>query len=396
MPTICKILCCAQLPYLCPILCDPMDCSLPGSSVHGILQGGILEWGAMPSTRGSCPPRNWSCVSWFFFLTISHVLMEENEKSNNTRLRVMIESIKCKWNVSNNCKFTHSSVLAWRIPGTDEPGRLPSVGSHRVGHDWSDLTADLAACLLLVYILAVVAIWESLELCSLFNECMLLLLLSHFSRVRLCDPIDVSPRGSPVPGILQARTPEWVAISFSNAGKWKVRVKSLSHVWLLVTPWTAAHQAPPSMGFSRQEYWSGLPFPTSGDLPDPEIESLSLASPSLAGGFFTTAPPGLSGECPEMPIFLWNLVVLTIPVWYCILFFLLVWGALPFNHPGFTMEISIPSPSVIVFFAFQVMDITWSFCQQSSFSSNKFILLHNFFQEEVWKFLFICGIENTS
>ena len=73
----------------------------------------------------------------------------------------------------------------------------------------------------------------------------------------LCDPIDGSPPGSPVPGILQARTLEWVDISFSNAGKGKVKVKSLSHVWLLVTPWTAAHQAPPSMGFSRQEYWVG-------------------------------------------------------------------------------------------------------------------------------------------
>ena len=78
----------------------------------------------------------------------------------------------------------------------------------------------------------------------------------------LCDPIDVSPRGFPVPGILQARTLEWVAFSFSNAGKWKVRVKSLSRVRLLATPWTAAHQAPPSMGFSRQEYWSGLPLPS--------------------------------------------------------------------------------------------------------------------------------------
>ena len=73
----------------------------------------------------------------------------------------------------------------------------------------------------------------------------------------LCEPIDGSPPGSPVPGILQARTLEWVAISFSNAWKGKVKVKSLSHVRLLVTPWTAAHQAPPSMGVSRQEYWSG-------------------------------------------------------------------------------------------------------------------------------------------
>ena len=78
----------------------------------------------------------------------------------------------------------------------------------------------------------------------------------------LCDPIDGSPPGSPIPGILQARTMEWVAISFPNAWKWKVKVKPLSRVWLLVTPWTVASQAPPSMGFSRQEYWSGVPLPS--------------------------------------------------------------------------------------------------------------------------------------
>ena len=73
----------------------------------------------------------------------------------------------------------------------------------------------------------------------------------------LCDPIDSSPPGCLVPGILQARTLEWVAISFSNVRRWKVKVKSLIRVRLLATPWTAAYQAPPSMGFSRQEYWSG-------------------------------------------------------------------------------------------------------------------------------------------
>ena len=68
----------------------------------------------------------------------------------------------------------------------------------------------------------------------------------------LCDPRDGSPPGSPIPGILQARTLEWVATSFSSAWKWKVKVKSLSRVRLCATPWTAAHQAPPSMGFSRR------------------------------------------------------------------------------------------------------------------------------------------------
>ena len=82
----------------------------------------------------------------------------------------------------------------------------------------------------------------------------------------LCDPIDGGPPGSPVPGILQARTLEWVAISFSNAWKWKVKVRSFSRVRLLATPWTAAYQAPPSMGFSRQEYWSGVPLPSPATL----------------------------------------------------------------------------------------------------------------------------------
>ena len=78
----------------------------------------------------------------------------------------------------------------------------------------------------------------------------------------LCNPIDGSPPGSAVPGILQARMLEWVPIAFSNAWKWKVKVKSLSHIQLFATPWTSAYQAPLYMGFSRQEYWSGVPLPS--------------------------------------------------------------------------------------------------------------------------------------
>ena len=92
------------------------------------------------------------------------------------------------------------------------------------------------------------------------------------SCLTLCDPIDSSPLGSSVPGILQARILEWVAISFSNAWKWKVRVKSLSPARPLATTWTAAYQAPPSMGFSRQEYWSGVPLPSPRQwLPTPVL-----------------------------------------------------------------------------------------------------------------------------
>ena len=90
----------------------------------------------------------------------------------------------------------------------------------------------------------------------------------------LCDPRDGSPPGSPVPGILQARTLAWGAIAFCNAWKWRVKVKLLSCVRLFATPWTAAYQAPPPMGFSRQGYWSGMPLPplatTSGK---PQIAS---------------------------------------------------------------------------------------------------------------------------
>ena len=108
----------------------------------------------------------------------------------------------------------------------------------------------------------------------------------------LCDPIDRSPPGSAIPGILQARTLKWVAISFSNVGKWKVKVLVTQSCPTFATPWTVTHQAALSMGFPRQEYWNGLPFPSPGYLPDPGIEPISLTSPAMAGGFFTTEPPG--------------------------------------------------------------------------------------------------------
>ena len=101
----------------------------------------------------------------------------------------------------------------------------------------------------------------------------------------LCDPIDGSPPSSAVPGILQARTLEWVAISFSIAWKWKVKVKSLSRVQLVATPWTAAYQAPPSMGFSRQEYWNGLPLPSPFIIGDWNAKVGSQETPGVTGKF---------------------------------------------------------------------------------------------------------------
>ena len=125
-------------------------------------------------------------------------------------------------------KTDHFSILAWRIPWT-----VQSMGSQRVGHGWAIFTS--------LHLTAAAA--------KLLQSC-----------PTLCDPTD-SPPGSPVPGILLVRTLEWVAISFYNAWKWKMKVKSLSRVQLPATPWTAAYQAPPSMGFSRQEYYRGLPLP---------------------------------------------------------------------------------------------------------------------------------------
>ena len=108
----------------------------------------------------------------------------------------------------------------------------------------------------------------------------------------LCDPIDSSPPGSPVPGILQVRTLEWVAISFSNAWKWKVKVKSFSRVRPLAPPWTAAYQAPPSMRFSRQEYWSGVPYPTPGNFPNSGVKPTSRVSPALQADSLPSEPSG--------------------------------------------------------------------------------------------------------
>ena len=141
------------------------------------------------------------------------------------------------------------------------------VPKHKVGHVPSLLNTMPSL------LLSAAAAAKSLQLCP-----------------TLCDPIDGSPPGSPpgspIPGILQARTLGWVAISFSNAWKWKVKVKSLSHVWLFVTLWTAAHQALPSMGFSRQEDWSGVPLLLLSTLHQVQTlmhstKSLSWSNPNL-------------------------------------------------------------------------------------------------------------------
>ena len=128
---------------------------------------------------------------------------------------------------------------------TGRPGVLRFMGLQRVGHDWANELNWTELRNLIFTKLTQYSAAKSLQLCP-----------------TLCDPIDSSPPGSPIPGILQARTLEWDAISFSNAWKWKVKGKSLSCVRLFTTPWTAAYQAPLTMGFARQEYWRGVPSPS--------------------------------------------------------------------------------------------------------------------------------------
>ena len=148
-------------------------------------------------------------------------------------------------NLLEEVRATHSSILVWRIPWTEKPGGLQSLGLQRVRHDWVTNTC--------------ISIRTKKELSRFLIAAVAAKLLQRCPT--LCDPIERSPPGSLIPGILQTRTLEWVVISFSNAWKRKVKVKLFSRVWLLATLWTAAYQAPP-MGISRQEYWSGLPLPS--------------------------------------------------------------------------------------------------------------------------------------
>ena len=150
----------------------------------------------------------------------------------------MHESEKWKWSCSvmSNSSRPHGLQPTRLLRPGDFPGKSTGVGCH---------------CLFC----------QATRTSLLYTSPLLKVLVAK-SCLSLCNPLNCSPPGSPIPGILQARIVEWVAFSFSNAWKWKVRVKSLSCVRLLATPWTAAYQAPVSMGFSRQEYWSGVPLPS--------------------------------------------------------------------------------------------------------------------------------------
>ena len=210
--------------------CNSMNCSPPGSSVHGILQERILQWVAISYSRGTSWPRNWTQVFRIarrcFTDWATREYMRVNHDANDS-----------------------VGVRTWakHVPLSPLAGHLSWVISHHYGciesYKFFHCSSSPAA-----------AGAKSLQSC-----------------LTLCNPIHSSPPGSPIPGVLQARTLEWVAISFSNAWKWKVKVKSLSRARLLATPWTAAYQAPRSMGFSRQEYWSGVPLPSPSSSPNTEL-----------------------------------------------------------------------------------------------------------------------------
>ena len=149
--------------------------------------------------------------------------------------RIQVSSVYCNWVIVSFKSFLICRLLLLFFPSSifvEEPWLFILFATSGLCCLYPMVSFDMVICPL--YLLnAAAAAAKSLQLC-----------------LTLCDPIDGNPPGSPIPGILQARTLQWVAISFSNAWKWKVKVKSLSRVRLLATPWTAAHQAPPSMGFS--------------------------------------------------------------------------------------------------------------------------------------------------
>ena len=181
-------------------------------------------------------------------------LMRKANSLENTLMLGKIEGRRRRGRQRMRWTWVWASSESWWWTG--KSGVLQSMGSQGVGHDsdWTKLNCEQSDAggkrgpafpMKRKPFVAAAAAAKSLQSCPI-----------------LCDPIDGSPPGSPVPGILQARTLEWVAISFSNAWKWKVKVNSLSRVGLLATPWTAAHQAPPPTGFARQEYWSAVPLPS--------------------------------------------------------------------------------------------------------------------------------------
>ena len=184
---------------------------------------------------------------------------------------------------------THSSVLAWRIPGMGEPGGLPSVGSHRVGHDWSDLAAAAAVgikCCLTVLLIFIPLVTNDVEYLFVCAYC----LFVYFLWRNVCSyPLFIFHLS-------------YLSLLFWILAPYHMYHAVLSHFsQLYTTLWAIACQVPLSVGFSQQEYWSGLLCPPPGDLPKLGIKPVSLMSPALVGEFFTTST---TWEAPLI-IYIW-------------------------------------------------------------------------------------------
>ena len=264
-----------------------MGCSPPGSSVRGILQARILEWVAIPFSRGSSRPRDQTQVSHIAGRCFTVWATREAHIYTHTFFSRFF-SIIAYYKILNiiSCDIwlsmlyiTHSSVLAWRIPGTGEPGGLLSMGSYRVGHDWSDLAVAAGIKLF------------SFPMKPWKNSCLFAFIdtvqnanVNSILLLCVCDLFFLSE----VPIIFFSC--DTLKFHYSAPGV----VQLLSHVWLLATPWTVALQAPPPMGFSRQEDGRELPFPTPGHLPDAGTKPESLLSAYTSRRVSTTAPPSVS------------------------------------------------------------------------------------------------------
>ena len=196
----------------------------------------------------------WACCSFLYLHSCAHAVI-----SGCFLLYLELPLLahpfhSCEWWFSTHSLVVLAALLTHLPANTCSDSSLQALSSWALKCTW--FLASLQRCKFLksrVWVLFISILWPAFAAATA---------KSLQSCPTLCDPVDGGLQGFPVPGILQARTLEWAAISFSNAWKWKVKVNSLSRVRLLATPWTAAYQAPPSMGFSRQEYWSGVPLPS--------------------------------------------------------------------------------------------------------------------------------------
>ena len=223
-----------------------MDHSPTGSPVHGIPKARILEGLPLPPP-GDLPDPETKMVSPVLPWLVDSLPLVPPGKSVNIYSIYYFYEVKWSRFVMSDSLPPHELQPTRLLCPWDSPGKNNGVVCHIL---LQGIFPTQGLKLLLPHCRWTFTVWATAAAKAL-QSC-----------PTLCDPIDGSPPGSPVPGTLQARTLEWVAISFSNAWKWKVKVKSLSRVRLLATPWTAAYQASPSMGFSRQEYWSGVPSPS--------------------------------------------------------------------------------------------------------------------------------------